>query len=857
MVAARPAHAGEAKKYPWKSWWLRWLLFATMLVVILRLLVAAPSVATSQPMQWMQTGKVGSRSDAADAAEESAPIECPRWDGSGGEIKQPHGPWKRASPAASNVYLYAVVASTAEAQAMLPHFLDLYLTKGGIPASNVAITLHEAKEHNQHTEGMIAVLDAAGVYYDVWVGTFTSDTKAWHRNKLVAETLGDDDWIIVADIDELHQFPGLDQGAAARNGSAPAFKDPTPIESYLRRAESKGFNYVLGEFEDRVGLGGELRHVLPLDPKDAATSIESQFPLRCSMTQWTKPQSGWQKLVLPAAETTKVVAHKAYLSIHRSAHYVKRGSYFRAALALLRFDFSKYSARWPRRDAKQMLRVEHYKWVAGLVPYLDRRVRTYEQCGMLWSYESAAIIERLEQYRGRICTTCGELACARAAPARRRRVAVVTSVWDEHVDGVSITMNRVARFLHRSSHSEVLVVTPHDPAVPHPVVNMAEIPKLAGDSLPIFALIGRNDYVVGMPLAATQKRALIDYDADIYHLVSPDLLGFSAQRWARQQGRCAVCSYHTQIDRYVRYYTAKHSLLDRLKPRVAVQRLFGSFYSGCDIVAVPNDAIGDKLVAKMGVPREKIGYFPRGVNVTQYNPKRRDAAWRLETLNARPDDVVILWAARLVKEKGAALFADAIAALFRNASLGGAAGADEAAHGAWLEARTRIMIVGDGPEREAMRSTLPPRITHFMGHVSGEDLWRAYACSDVYFFPSHTEAFPNTLLEAQASGLTVLAPAYSVNRDLVPRDAGLLLAEHAGAEDFAEGLWRLITQPDLRRKIAARAVQVARKRTWDAAFGDLTDSYDRCQKLNLQPESPQRLRALPQAANQTVKARRR
>lgn len=51
--------------------------------------------------------------------------------GSGGTIKQPHGPWKLASPATSNVYLYAVVASTAEAQAMLPHFLDLYLTKGG------------------------------------------------------------------------------------------------------------------------------------------------------------------------------------------------------------------------------------------------------------------------------------------------------------------------------------------------------------------------------------------------------------------------------------------------------------------------------------------------------------------------------------------------------------------------------------------------------------------------------------------------------------------------------------------------------------------------------------------------------
>ena len=42
-----------------------------------------------------------------------------------------------------------------------------------------------------------------------------------------------------------------------------------------------------------------------------------------------------------------------------------------------------------------------------------------------------------------------------------------------------------------------------------------------------------------------------------------------------------------------------------------------------------------------------------------------------------------------------------------------------------------------------------------------------YASADIYFFPSHTEAFPNTMLEAQASALTLLAPAYSVNRELV------------------------------------------------------------------------------------------
>ena len=259
---------------------------------------------------------------------------------------------------------------------------------------------------------------------------------------------------------------------------------------------------------------------------------------------------------------------------------------------------------------------QHYKWIAGLVPYLDRRVRVYEKCGLLWSYESAAVVDRLESYGGRVCVTCGELACAHASPVERRRVAIVTSVWDEHIDGVSITMNRVATYLEQSPVEDVLVLTPHDPQVPEPAVKgLDRIPKFSTGSIPVFALIGRNDYVMGAPLAKASSDVLTSYDPDVVHLVSPDILGFSAQRWARDNGVCAVCTYHTQIDRYVRFYTAKHSLLDKLRPRIAVQKLFSTFYGGCDVVAVPNSAIADKLVLKMGIPRAKIGLFPycRGV----------------------------------------------------------------------------------------------------------------------------------------------------------------------------------------------------------------------------------------------------
>mmetsp|Transcript_13154 Transcript_13154/g.40554 ORF Transcript_13154/g.40554 Transcript_13154/m.40554 type:complete len:850 (-) Transcript_13154:22-2571(-) len=771
------------------------------------------------------------RVSTRDPAEEKE-IQCPRWlDGGSGAIETPKGSWKvpprGAAGEAARVFLYSVVASTAEAEALLPHFLDFYVRRAGVRADRIHVTIHAGSRDDPKTAAVAAVLDKTNVHYDLWVGTFTSETKAWHRDRLVRKKLEPSDWLVVADVDELHQFPGVLPNDAAGGGA------PSPVEAFLAKVEASGANYVLAEWEDRVAEGGHLPHV---QPAADAGALEAQFPLRCRMGEWTKPTSGLAAM-LPRAEDHKVVAAKVYLRVHRSAHKIQTRSYVAAALRAAAFHNIQQpegvqGSTWPRAfrprengaPEERRVKSQHYKWVAGLVPYLDRRVRVYEKCGLLWSYESAAIVDRLEANRGRVCVTCGELACAHAVPQERRRVAIVTSVWDEHVDGVSITMNRVATYLNEKDSEDVLVLTPHDPQVPTPVMKgLDTIPKFSTGSVPVFALIGRTDYVMGGPLAKAEKAALTYYDPDIYHLVSPDILGFSAQKWARDSGVCSVCTYHTQIDRYVRFYTAKHSMVDKLRPRIAVQKLFSTFYGGCDVIAVPNTAIADKLVLKMAIPREKIGFFPRGVNTTHYSPRKRSVEWRRDRFGANVGDVVVLWAARLVPEKGADLFAEAFSAFFKNETL------KRDFKGA-LD-RVRIVVVGSGPSRETMEAALPPDRTKFFGHLTGEELRSAYASSDIYFFPSHTEAFPNTLLEAQASGLAVLAPAYSVNRALVPAGSGHLVDEHAGPAEFADGLFTLIQNPRYRQQIGREAVRVAENRTWAKAFDGLLNCYDRCANL--------------------------
>ena len=77
-------------------------------------------------------------------------------------------------------------------------------------------------------------------------------------------------------------------------------------------------------------------------------------------------------------------------------------------------------------------------------------------------------------------------------------------------------------------------------------------------TLPIFRLIGRDEYSVGMPIGKEQQASLVAFAPHVLHITSPDMLGFSAVSWARAAGSCSVCSFHTQARIACLYTSCAH-----------------------------------------------------------------------------------------------------------------------------------------------------------------------------------------------------------------------------------------------------------------------------------------------------------
>jgi glycosyltransferase involved in cell wall biosynthesis len=165
----------------------------------------------------------------------------------------------------------------------------------------------------------------------------------------------------------------------------------------------------------------------------------------------------------------------------------------------------------------------------------------------------------------------------------------------------------------------------------------------------------------------------------------------------------------------------------------------------------------------------------------------------------------VLYAGRLTKEKGVELLADAFLAARER------------------DSRLHLVLAGGGPEADALRERLGEHAT-FLGWLQGEALARAYASADVFMFASQTDTFGQVIVEAQASGLPVVAVAEGGPVSLIESEETGLLTP-ADPQALANGLLRLSGETLLRERIRRAALAAVQGRTWEAAMEQLATGY--------------------------------
>ncbi len=297
---------------------------------------------------------------------------------------------------------------------------------------------------------------------------------------------------------------------------------------------------------------------------------------------------------------------------------------------------------------------------------------------------------------------------------------------------------------------------------------------------------------IGVPTIPALVEALAEGRYDLVHLCSPGPAGIGAWLLARLLELPVVGSYHTELAAYAGLRTG--SAYYEAIANVALQQ----FYRGCDVVLSPSPATDARLQG-LGIAERRIGRWDRGVDLKRFDPALRTPGL------LGSDTTNVLYAGRLTKEKGVELLADALLAARRQ---------DPSLH---------LVLAGGGPEEQTLRDRLGDHAT-FLGWLSGEDLARAFASADYFMFASRTDTFGQVILEAQASGLPVIAVDEGGPASLiVDGETGLLAPAEPDA--LAASLLTIVRSPLVRERLRKSALATARERTWEASLDRLAAGY--------------------------------
>jgi len=357
-------------------------------------------------------------------------------------------------------------------------------------------------------------------------------------------------------------------------------------------------------------------------------------------------------------------------------------------------------------------------------------------------------------------------------------VEFVTDTYPPDINGAAKTLAHLVKKLRNTGH-KVTLIGPH-----------------AHSSLPVFSIRVPNysSVNIGLIRASRLKSHWQEHRPDVIYIAGEAFLGFAAMKAASKLKIPVIAGYHTNFSQYAENWRLKFLA----KPAM---RHLRKFHNRAPANVIPSLSVIEDL-ENQGFNNLRL--MGRGVDTELFHPSKRSVDRRAEW-GAGPDTPVALFASRISPEKNLAVLSQAFKEMQQ------------------LNPDTCCIIVGDGPSYGRFKRENPNVICYRFKH--GEELAEIYASADIMVFPSLTETFGNTVTEALASGLVVVAYDYAAAQMHIENEVNGLLADYGNEQHFLEKCaqaLRLISDESLR----AAAYRSVINLSWDTVAQRLVDIAD-------------------------------
>ncbi len=272
---------------------------------------------------------------------------------------------------------------------------------------------------------------------------------------------------------------------------------------------------------------------------------------------------------------------------------------------------------------------------------------------------------------------------------------------------------------------------------------------------------------------------ILQLKPDIIHaheLLSPTDLAISAKNWLKVPLVVKVLRGGWMGDLYKLHHRGSgKARLARLKKRVNA------------FITISQEIKAELMVE--GIDDQRCFFIPNGVDISVYKPlvltKKQDLREKL----GLPSGFLVLFCGRLASEKGL----DWLISVWKQFIPG---------------KNATLILAGSGEEEEKLK-TLAGEGVLFKGFIADPLLY--YQSVDAFVLPSSTEGLSNSLLEAMACGLPVIAASVGAAPEVIAHGQTGLLVSPGNSQELLDALEFLYKNPKPRLQIGTNGIDIIRK----------------------------------------------
>jgi glycosyltransferase involved in cell wall biosynthesis len=295
-------------------------------------------------------------------------------------------------------------------------------------------------------------------------------------------------------------------------------------------------------------------------------------------------------------------------------------------------------------------------------------------------------------------------------------------------------------------------------------------------------------FPLAIPFSFRISKILKDLEIDIIHSQHPNLLGWAAERWAKEKKIPLVFTWHTLYDQYAHFAPAfiPRKLAAWWAIRNAVR-----YADQTEQVITPTPSV-TKIIRSWGVKNPKIESIPSGVDENGF--ANADGEVTRKKLGIAPDETLLFFIGRITAEKNVTFLMEAVVELLRK------------------NKKAKFVVCGGGDKIPELK-----KISHmagaseqviFTGLIGNQERKNYFAAADIFVYASKSETQGMILTEAMYMGVPVVAVQATGVKDLVINQVtGLLVKEDKN--QFVSAVQRLLDDRELRARFSENAKAIA------------------------------------------------